>query len=254
MRFETPLRQGAPGAWLLATLTTLPLLAGAFAGHAQDAEVAPGSIAAIPEAPYACRQPPVDVPRSQGCSEGEPYPACRWQIPRDDDLLAIWRNTTPNHRWGRPGLVSLVLAAAAEVRQRWPGRRLVVGDLDAPGPRHQTHERGVDVDLYLPESMVARNAGGGRYPSNYRGRPAREVAGLRAEVLDLARILASCAEGQVRIYYNDRIVQEAFLAWFGAAGLRSAGGAPMEPHNRLHRFHFHLTVPEDLEPLPLATP
>ena len=100
--------------------------------------------------------------------------------------------------------------------------------------------------------MITRNEGHGSYPENYEGRPEDEVRGLRARVLDFARILATCADGEVRIYYNDPVVVEAFLAWFEAQNLSSSVGEAMREHNDLHRFHFHLTVPLDLAPLPEA--
>lgn len=202
---------------------------------------------------YDCRQPPVELLRSAGCATGRPYPHCRWRLPdpeSNDVPYEIWRNTVPIHRWGRPGLVSLVLTAAAEYARRWPGEHLTIGDLDAPGPRHRTHDRGVDVDLYLTHAMMARNEGNGRYPDNYADRSPREVEGLRARVMDLAKILATCAEGRVRIYYNDPAIIGPFREWFRARGLRSNVGRPMLPHNALHRFHFHLTVSEDQAPLP----
>jgi hypothetical protein len=221
------------------------------------ARVAPdGAILAPPEdETYTCLQPALAIPRDPGCERGEPYPRCRWQIPHADassGLYRIWRNTTPEHRWARPGLVSLVLASAREYAARWPGERMTIGDLDAAGPRHQTHDRGVDVDIYLEHAMIARNDGGRRYPDNYAGRPASEVALLRARVLDLARILATCSRGRLRIYYNDPEIVGAFVAWFSERGLISDFGSPMRMHNALHRFHFHVTVAEDLAPLPLA--
>lgn len=202
------------------------------------------------ERAYRCVQPAIEVPKSEACAEGRGYPDCRWQVPEHDALYAIWRNTTPEHRWARPGLVSLVLGAAAEYARRWPGEHLVVGDLDAAGPRHQTHDRGVDVDLYLPDAMMTRNEGGRRYTPNYQGKSRSEVELLRARVMDLARILATCANGQIRIYYNDREIVGPFRAWFEAQGLTSSVGRPMQRHNRLHEFHFHMTVTEDLAPLP----
>src|SRR5690606_31812050 len=132
-----------------------------------------------------------------------------------------------------------------------PGDHLVVGDLDAPGPRHATHNRGVDVDLYLPDAMMTRNEGRGRYVNNYEQRTTRQVRLLRERVMDLARILAVCANGQIRIYYNDPEIVGPFRAWFESRGLSSSVGRPMQPHNRLHEFHFHMTVPEDLAPLPV---
>lgn len=223
----------------------------------QDARFAPdGAIVAPPSRDeYACVQPELQVVRDPACDEGAPYPRCRWQLPDTGDargLYRVWRNTTPEHRWARPGLVSLVMAAAQEYRERWPGESIAIGDLDAAGPRHQTHDRGVDVDLYLEHAMIARNDGGGRYPDNYEGRAEDEVRLLRARVLDLAKILATCSGGRLRIYYNDREIVNELRTWFDVQGLVSDVGLPMLMHNPLHRFHFHMTVAEDLAPLPIA--
>jgi hypothetical protein len=215
-----------------------------------------GAILAPPSSEaFQCRMPRLEVPREPACDDGAPYPACRWRLPdveASGGLYGIWRNTTPEHRWARPGLVSLVLAAAREYAMRWPGEQLTVGDLDAAGPRHQTHDRGVDVDLYLEHAMADRNVAGRGQIDNYRGLSRRAVRLHRARVLDLAKILARCANGRVRIYYADREVVNAFRAWFTEQGLVSDVSAEaMQMHNDLHRFHFHLTVAEDLPPLPL---
>ena len=203
------------------------------------------------EEDYVCRQPQLEIEQTEGCAAGRPYPACKWRLPDPPDgLYDIWRNTTDDHRWARPGLVSLVLTAAAEYQRRWPGEHLTVGDLDAPGPRHQTHDRGVDVDLYLTEAMIARNEGGRRYPDNYEHRSRREVRSLRARVMDLAKILAVCADGRIRIYYNDPDLIHPFRAWYEERGLETPFSHAMRMHNPLHRFHFHLSVPDDLAPLP----
>ncbi|RZO58311.1 MAG: hypothetical protein EVA89_19420 [Sandaracinaceae bacterium] len=200
---------------------------------------------------YVCGQPQLEIEQTEGCAAGRPYPACRWRLPDPPgELYEIWRNTTDDHRWARPGLVSLVLTAAAEYQRRWPGEHLTVGDLDAPGPRHQTHDRGVDVDLYLLEAMIARNEGGRRYPDNYAHRSRREVRALRARVMDLAKILATCADGRIRIYYNDPDLIHPFREWYRERGLETPFSHAMRMHNPLHRFHFHLSVPDDLAPLP----
>lgn len=201
---------------------------------------------------YTCVLPDLPIPRDPRCDEGAAYPACRWQLPGDDvanDLYTVWRSTTDDHRWARPGLVTLVMAAAREYQRRWPGEHLTIGDLDAAGPRHQTHDRGVDVDLYLEHAMLDVNQGPHRYVDNYAGRSEAEVADLRARVTDLAHILATCSHGRLRIYYNDPEVLEPFVAWFAAQGFVSDVGPAMTMHNRLHRFHFHMTVPEDLPPI-----
>ncbi len=213
-----------------------------------------GEIVAPPgDEDYRCLQPAVEIPKAEPCADGRGYPACRWQLPiPTDDTYEIWRNTTPEHRWGRPGLVSLILASAAEYARRWPGEHIQVGDLDAAGPRHQTHDRGVDVNLYLTEAMMTRNEGHHRYVDNYEQRGTREVRLLRARVMDFARILATCARGRIRIYYNDPEIVRPFRQWFEEHGFHSDVGHPMQRHNRLHEFHFHLTTPEDLPPLPTA--
>lgn len=190
------------------------------------------------------------VEKSSGCSEDETYPSCRWRLP---DALPnadyrIWRNTTPDHRWARPGLVAALLRVARTFHETHPESVLTIGDLDAPGPRHQTHDRGVDVDLYLEDSMIARNDGGGSYPDNYAGRSAADVAEMRARVLFLAQILARCTGGDLRIYYNDEELVRTFRAWFSENNLQTSFSHPMLPHNALHRFHFHMRVADELRP------
>lgn len=220
---------------------------------AQDAGNAP----AARGEEYACILPDLPITRDPRCDEGASYPACRWELPDTavaNGLYVVWRSTTPDHRWARPGLVTLVMAAAREYQRRWPGEHLTVGDLDAPGPRHQTHNRGVDVDLYLETAMLDVNLGRRRYEDNYANRSAAEVALLRERVMDLARILATCSGGRLRIYYNDPEIITPFRAWFDAHGLVSDVGPAMLMHNRLHRFHFHMTVPEDLPPIASGGP
>ena len=171
--------------------------------------------------------------------------------PEDAEYLyQRWQLTTEEHWWGSKGLVSLILAASAEYQKKFPGEVLVVGDLDAPGPRHSTHRRGMDVDLYLPGMMIAENLGNSRHPSNYRGRPSWQVQAMRERVVELAKILAFCTEGQVRIYYNDIPVERDFLEWFTRHGYESPFGSPMLEHNKLHEFHFHVSIPEGMEPIP----
>jgi len=209
--------------------------------------------AVAPEDPYRCRVPDVAVERTAGCGDGLPYPDCKWRVPdpdRADNLYLIWRNTTDQRRSARPALVGLVLAAAEDYARHYPGELLAVGDLDAQGPRHETHDKGQDVDLYLPGMMASENLGGGEYADNYDRLPSLSRRMVRARVETLARILAECTEGRVRIYYNDPPVRERFLRWYGERGWESPWGQPMQAHNDLHRFHFHVTIPEDMEPLP----
>jgi len=214
-----------------------------------------GSPALEPDA-YACVVPRISIPRSAGCEAAEPYPSCRWKVPdpAPGNPFAIWRYTTGSHRWARASLVSLVLATAREYASLYPGERVTLGDLDAPGDRHNTHENGVDADFYLPGRMATENMGKGRRVDNYADRSKSYVEKSRARVLDLARILAACAGGRIRIYYNDPPVIDSVLAWFGKRGLETPFEAPMKPHNDLHLFHFHATIPEDLPVLPFEEP
>lgn len=201
---------------------------------------------------YACRVPAGIVIPQEGCEDGAVYPQCRWMLPDAadaNDVYRVWRNTTPEHRWAQPALVALVIAVAADHARRWPGEILTIGDLDAPGPRHQTHDLGHDVDLYLENALMETNIGGGHYVDTYAGRPTRVVRMLRARVLDLAKNLATCSGGRLRIYYNDPEILSPFLAWFEERGLVSDVGPAMVEHNRLHRFHFHMTIADGMEPL-----
>lgn len=206
-----------------------------------------------PEVPeYDCRVPALPIPRPRACARGRGYPDCKWQIPHathGGGMWRRWRNTIPEHMYGRPALVGLALATAREMRALFPEQVFAIGDLDAIGPRHQTHDNGVDVDLYLLGTLMTENAGGGRYPSNHEGKTPEEIDELRRIVETTARILAYCTEGQLRIYYNDPVVLERFHAWYDAHGYESPFGRPMQVHNSLHDFHFHVTIAEDMEPL-----
>ncbi|HJK94107.1 MAG TPA: hypothetical protein RMH85_18370 [Polyangiaceae bacterium LLY-WYZ-15_(1-7)] len=209
---------------------------------------------ARPPSPYACRVPAIPIPRPRECVRGRSYPDCKWQMPHatlGGGRYRRWRNTIMEHWWARPATVSWVLASVDAYHEVYPEQVVAVGDLDAPGPRHQTHDKGVDVDLYLLGAMLKENAGGGRYPSNFEGKSEDEIEGLRQRVETLARVLATCANGQLRIYYNDEVVRDRFHAWYDAQGFpENPFGRPMQRHNELHDFHFHVSVPEDLPRLP----
>jgi hypothetical protein len=186
-----------------------------------------------------------------------PYPACKWRIPHPAvgrHLYSRWHNTSFEQWWGRPELISLVLAVAADYARLYPGEPLVVGDLDAPGPRHVTHDRGRDVDLYLPGAMAMGHPDDREYHDNYAERSDLTVRMLRGRVQDLARIVATCARGKVRIYYNDSVVERRFLSWFDEEGFETPFGEAMQRHNELHWFHFHVTIAEDLALLPFVSP
>ena len=204
-----------------------------------------------------CRMPPMPIARPAACAAGAVYPECKWAMPDTHEvggLYTRWRNTIDEHTWGRPALVGVLLATAHAFRARFPNQELLVGDLDAPGPRHVTHKTGVDVDLYLPNTLLVENLGARRYRPNYRTMSNVNIEHARHRVEALARILAVCTEGRVRIYYNDTIVRDRFHAWFDARGLVTPFGRPMQRHNPLHDFHFHVSIGEDTPVPPLLAP
>ena len=207
------------------------------------------------EAPARCEVPAIPIPRPRECRRGRSYPECKWQMPHatlSDGRYRRWRNTIMEHWWGRPSLVTAILGTAHRFHESYPEQVLAIGDLDAPGPRHRTHDNGVDVDLYLLGAMMVENAGGGRYPSNHEGKSDEEIEALRERVLELAKSFAVCTGGKLRIYYNDEPVVERFLAWYELQGYDPAPfETPMRTHNALHEFHFHVTIAEDLAPLPV---
>ena len=205
-----------------------------------------------------CVVPAVPIPRPRECDRGRSYPDCKWQMPHatlSEGRYRRWRNTIMEHWWGRPALVAFLLASVDRYRARFPDQVLAIGDLDAPGPRHQTHDVGRDVDIYLPGVMLVENVGGGEYVDNYADLPPIELEEKRRRVEGLARVLAECSEGKLRIYYNDAVVRERFHAWYGAQGFEpdSELGPPMQAHNHLHDFHFHISVPTEL-PMCAVTP
>lgn len=209
----------------------------------QVQRLGPTPTTSVDAADWSC--PEVDlglVARSAACASGGAYPRCTWTLPSTSNDYRIWRNTTPEHRSARAELVTTILRVARGFAALHPNANLQVGDLDAPGPRHQTHNEGIDVDLYLPEAMIVRNDGGGHFIENYVDRSPVAVAAMRSQVLDLAKLLAVCTHGDLRIYYNDDPVREPFLAWYAARGLNTRFAAPMMNHNALHRFHFHVRI------------
>ena len=212
--------------------------------------------AQTPRARELCPVPAIPIPRPRACVQGREYPECKWQMPHatlGGGRYRRWRNTIMEHWWGRPALVAYILGTMERYEQRFPEQVVAIGDLDAPGPRHRTHDKGVDFDIYLLGALMTENAGGGRYPSNYAGKSEEEVEELREHVLVLAQELATCADGAVRIYYNDDPVLERFHAWYDEQGFpENPFGRPMQKHNQLHDFHFHVTIPEDLPLLPMT--
>ena len=173
-----------------------------------------------------------------------------WSIPepKKSDPYAIWRNTRQEHRSGKRNLVVALLQTAFTYAKIFPGEKLIIGDLDAPGPRHQTHREGIDADVYLPGRMRLENTTGHRpFPNNYRDADPGRVDGSRKRVLTLAKVLATCTQGNLRIYYNDEKVKEDFLDWYKRQGYSAPMGPPMQEHNELHGFHFHVTVKPSLQ-------
>ncbi len=204
-----------------------------------------------------CRVPPMPIARPAACANGAVYPECKWAMPDTEHaggLYTRWRNTIDEHTWGRPALVGVLLATAYAFKARFPNQELLIGDLDAPGPRHVTHKTGVDTDLYLPNTLLVENLGARRYRPNYQTMSNVNIEHARHRVEALARILAVCTEGRIRIYYNDTVVRDRFHAWFDARGLVTPFGRPMQRHNALHDFHFHISIGEDTPMPPMLAP
>lgn len=215
----------------------------------------PAPLPPVPGDEYRCTVPAVEVEEASACERGAPYPGCHHRLPdpwKVERTYAVWRNTSPEHRTARPALVNLALATAAEYSRIYPGETLAIGDLDAPGPRHETHDQGVDMDLYLPGAMAVENLGQGEYGENYADLTPLQRRMRQRRVETLARILATCTAGKVRIFYNDPEVETRFLSWYREQGFEpSTLGPPMLAHNDLHRFHFHVTIPVDSPALPV---
>ena len=65
----------------------------------------------------ACRVPAIPIPRPRECERGATYPECKWQMPAaplSDGRYRRWRNTIVEHWWGRPSLVTYILATMNE--------------------------------------------------------------------------------------------------------------------------------------------
>ena len=91
-----------------------------------------------PAADYDCRMPALPIPRPRACERGRPYPACKWHVPHALESRGTWRrwrNTIPEHMYGRPSLVSVVVTTAALFHERHPEQVFAIGDLDAAGGR-----------------------------------------------------------------------------------------------------------------------
>ena len=192
-----------------------------------------------------CPSVPIDPPQSPACTEEKGYPACIWQMPTTasvDHIYRKWRNTQLKHWWGSPKLVQTIVNSIALYKTWHPNQDVRVGDLDAPGPRHRYHRKGVDVDLYLPGAMRIENHGARRYTNNHDGKNPTQVTELQQRVTDLARALTLCAGPDTRIFYNDPKVIEEFNEWHQAQGNKTSFEAPMKKHNKLHEFHFHFTL------------
>ena len=159
-----------------------------------------------------------------------------------DLVYQKWRNTTLEHWWGSPKLVQTVLNSVTLYKRWHLDQEVRVGDLDAPGPRHRFHRKGVDVDLYLPGAMLVESMGANRYKKNHVGKDKEAITQLQNRVFDLARALTICGGGDTRIFYNDPVVIERFNRWHKEAGHVSSFGEPMQKHNKLHDFHFHFTL------------
>ena len=200
----------------------------------------------IQPAGYACPLPDLDIPETEACALGRPYPDCKWQVPKEADaggLYKVWWRTPPEELWGRTALVRLVLSSIALFRTQHPDDELYVGDLDAPESSHMSHQEGIDADIYLLRWMEWIQVKDAKYEDNMAWRTPQSKALGRKKVLDLAKALAVCSSGKLQIFYNDPEVLTPFGAWFDASGYRSPLGPAMTAHNDTHHDHFHVRIP-----------
>lgn len=136
-----------------------PLSAAAVRRHAR----AIVRLAQEPEPVRWRRSRVVGVPDAGRLAGGVQLPAERADYFTWDPLL----ERSPNRawrRWGTARLVRTVLRVVAEFRRAHPrAPRIGVGDLSRPrggpfGPRHVSHQNGLDVDVYYPRRDRAERA------------------------------------------------------------------------------------------------
>lgn len=145
------------------------------------------------------------------------------QLPREGARFFTWDpllHRAPNRAWRRHGtdeVVRLVLRIAREYARDHPrAPRLGIGDLSRPrggyfGPRHVSHQNGLDVDVYYPR------------------RDRRERAPKRAEQIDrrLSQDLV------------DRFVQAGAVRVFVGPGTRLRGPSDVVQVLADHDNHLH---------------
>jgi murein endopeptidase len=113
---------------------------------------------ALPPVPPAAvvwhRSVSVGAPWSGRLVHGVQLPAVGRSFYTWDPVLHR-RPDRPGRRWGNARLIRIVLRIAAAYARRHPGQRLGIGDLSRRHggpflPKHESHQNGLDVDVYFP--------------------------------------------------------------------------------------------------------
>lgn len=175
------------------------------------------------------------VPAAQACTSravGAPSHGrlvCGVQLPVATLDLTTWDNALqrplnrPWRRWGTQKLIDEVELVAAEYRERY-GIRLVVGDLSRPhggvfdgrfgGGGHDSHQNGLDADLYYP----------------------------RRDRLELPPFTVADVDRRRAQWLVDRVARDAQYAFIGpGVGLRRSGRNVQYLAN--HDNHVHVRIP-----------
>lgn len=153
-------------------------------------------------------------------SLGPALPNGYFQVPAaPNSEYGFWPGTPLSQRCGSRALVDLVYTISVRWGQKYPGDRILVGDLNATG--HLSHMNGVDWDIWT-ESSVS----GSTFDTVDRAR-------------ELGRMLADT--GIVKnIFYNVTSVQNDFNAYVQTSNL--SGVMSFEAG---HYDHFHLRINDE---------
>ncbi|MCU0658171.1 MAG: penicillin-insensitive murein endopeptidase [Polyangiaceae bacterium] len=159
-----------------------------------------------------------------------------------------------HHRWGLAQLVGMLERSAAQVRKRFPGSILAVGDLSRRGggdvAGHHSHESGRDADVGF---YVTNSAGKSLYPGRFVAfdEQGRAPGGLRFDdARNWALVEAWLRDPQARVthiflaeHLRKRLLDHARARKVPLALRTRAAFALMQPSRGLpHDNHFHVRI------------
>jgi murein endopeptidase len=162
----------------------------------------------------------------QGVKTGSPY--LSYLIPYSSYYTLNENRGSPRYQqWGRKDLIEIIYYVAKEWSRRHPNEKFSVGDLDYP-PGHQTHECGIDVDIFSTHSLLLQRPNGSKNPQY-----------SRALTIELAELFFS-TNAVTEILYNnanDGSVRNEVNKYIAANNLYGK----MVPYPN-HNNHFHLRI------------